>query len=252
MGSADWRSPDGYSNLLQVDAPGFAWEFLRRNSEFLKDHESLSRATDQHRRTTEEHDAFALRWGIRFARNVEQTPIWVSRDLPSVTCVTEASAALANPAFNLPRSAMRALAKLPVGEYLLEGTGAVLRVQTLASEIKSFAVLLPLDQLFDVRVSAALQLWQRLNGKPSKAVQMMSLSQRKRYVLTLRALDGRLARASYREIAHVLFGLDDASGSAWKGHDLRDRTIRLVRLGTNLMVGDYKRLLLYPHRRKLP
>jgi hypothetical protein len=147
---------------------------------------------------------------------------------------------------------MRALSALSAGDHVLDISGAVLRLQNPASGIKTYAVLLPLDQLFDLRVSSALGVWRWLNGGQPAVIQMMPLSQRKGLVLALRALDGRFAKASYREIARVLFGLDDATGSAWKGHDLRDRTIRLARRGTNLMCGGYKRLLLYPHRRKLP
>ncbi|MFL9824185.1 DNA -binding domain-containing protein [Rhodoplanes sp. SY1] len=50
---------------------------------------------------------------------------------------------------------------------------------------------------------------------------------------------------AYRAIAAGLFG--DArvpKGRAWKTHDLRDRTIRLVRSGTRLMRGGYLDLLL--------
>ncbi len=68
MAMADWRSPDEYKEVLQFDTPGFAWEFLRRNLEFRQDHAGLSRAASKGRGTPKEHDAFALRWGIRFRR----------------------------------------------------------------------------------------------------------------------------------------------------------------------------------------
>jgi hypothetical protein len=50
---------------------------------------------------------------------------------------------------------------------------------------------------------------------------------RDRLVLALRALDGWQERASYREIAAVLFSFDNVPERGWKSHDLRDRTIRL-------------------------
>jgi hypothetical protein len=187
-----------------------------------------------------------------FAEDIERAPTWTPSALPSIVCLTELPAKLANPSFRLPPKAMRALSALPVGNHVLDISGTVLRLQIPGSRNKSYAVLLPLDQLFDLRIAAALGVWHWLNGGLPTAIQMMPLSQRKRLMLALRALDGRLAKASYREIARVLFGLGDATGSAWKGHDLRDRTIRLVRLGTSLMRGGYKRLLLYPYRRKLP
>jgi hypothetical protein len=53
-----------------------------------------------------------------------------------------------------------------------------------------------------------------------------------------------LTGESYRAIAQVLFGKSRVlTGSSWKTHDLRDRTIRLVRTGTKLMQGGYLDLL---------
>jgi hypothetical protein len=66
----------------------------------------------------------------------------------------------------------------------------------------------------------------------------------------LRALDGRLAHASYRVIAQGLFGRAGLpAGAAWKTHDLRDRTIRLARSGWKLMHGGYLDLLRSPQPR---
>jgi hypothetical protein len=75
--------------------------------------------------------------------------------------------------------------------------------------------------------------------------------QRQQLVLALRALDGHLAGATYREIAEVLFGTAHVpTGSSWKTHDLRGRTIRLVRTGLKLMRGGYLDLLRSTRRRR--
>jgi hypothetical protein len=66
---------------------------------------------------------------------------------------------------------------------------------------------------------------------------------RARLVLTLRALDARQQGNSYRTIAVVLFGLRQISERAWKTHDLRSRTIRLVQSGFALIRGGYLDLL---------
>ena len=71
-----------------------------------------------------------------------------------------------------------------------------------------------------------------------------------RLVLALRALDGRLDDATYREIATALYGEAGVSDRGWKSHDLRDRTIRLVRFGLGMMRSGYRRLLLYPYRHR--
>lgn len=67
--------------------------------------------------------------------------------------------------------------------------------------------------------------------------------------MALRALDGRLAGATYREIAQVLFSPKRIPERAWKTHDLRNQTIRLVQNGFALMRGGY-RALLRPSSRK--
>jgi hypothetical protein len=112
---------------------------------------------------------------------------------------------------------------------------------------------MPFDLLFPIRVAAALRIWRALWGNsPGADPQALPTPRRTRLVLALRALDGRLDDASYRQIAEGLFGpLTLSSDADWNSHDQRDRTIRLVRLGRELMRGGYRRLLLYPYRRRL-
>ena len=110
-------------------------------------------------------------------------------------------------------------------------------------------VVLPLDPLFDLRANSALRLWRALTGRePGPNPATLSRARRDRLLLALRALDGRLDEASYREIAEVLFALGRLTSRAWQTHDLRDRTIRLARYGFSLMEGGYLRLLLHPYR----
>jgi hypothetical protein len=105
--------------------------------------------------------------------------------------------------------------------------------------------------LFEIRAGAAVRLWRSLTGRnPGPNPAALPKARRDRLILGLRALDGRLENATYRDIAAALFGAPDASGRAWKGHDLRDRTIRLVKFGFAMMRGGYRSLLLYPHRRR--
>lgn len=113
------------------------------------------------------------------------------------------------------------------------------------------AALLPFDEHFPTRVAAALRVWRALAGrKPGRDPQALTVQRRVRLVLALRALDGRRAHASYRQVAEALFGPLPLRGDAdWNSHDLRDRTIRLSRLGVELSRGGYRRLLLYPNRR---
>ena len=51
-------------------------------------------------------------------------------------------------------------------------------------------------------------------------------------------------------IADVLFGAKRIPERAWKTHDLRNRTIRLVQAGFALMRGGYRDLLRQSRRKK--
>jgi hypothetical protein len=115
------------------------------------------------------------------------------------------------------------------------------------------AVVSPLDSNFIARSDAAARLWRLLTGQRyGRRVDPLTRLQRQQLILALRALDGHLAGATYREIAEVLFGTAHIpTGSSWRTHDLRGRTIRLVRMGLKLMRGGYLDLLRsIRHRRR--
>jgi len=68
MSRADWRTPGAYEELRSLDAPGFAWEYLRPNSDFLQDRRKLERSARRGVLDQAEADAFARRWGVRFRK----------------------------------------------------------------------------------------------------------------------------------------------------------------------------------------
>lgn len=103
---------------------------------------------------------------------------------------------------------------------------------------------LPLGADFDMQCRAAHWLWSALNKRTLlRSRPTLSLQRRQRLTLAIRALDGHLEGNSYRTIAGVLFGTDRVPERNWKMHDLRTRTIRLVRVGLSLMGGGYRTLL---------
>lgn len=111
--------------------------------------------------------------------------------------------------------------------------------------------LIPLDDHLPQRLAAALRLWHALHGRSMPAYDAPP-QRRRRLVLGLRALDGRAAGASYRQLASGLFGTARVpKGPAWKTHDLRSRTLRLVADATRLRDGDYLTLLQAGPRVKL-
>ena len=67
-----------------------------------------------------------------------------------------------------------------------------------------------------------------------------------RYARSMASIEGN----SYRAIAEGLFGAKRIPERAWKTHDLRNRTIRLVQSGFALMRGGYRALLRQGRRRK--
>lgn len=161
---------------------------------------------------------------------------WTARALPAVVGVAATPPSLAGPS---PRADARALPDTLELRIALPPDGT------------ADAALLPFDEHFPIRAAAALRVWRALTGrKPGADPQALTPQRRSRLVLALRALDGRLAHASYRLIAEGLFGPLPLRGDAdWNSHDVRDRTIRLARLGVELSRGGYRRLLLYPDRR---
>ena len=66
MTPEDWRSPTRYEDLRSLDAPGFAWEYLRRNPEFQQDRAKLEAAARRAVVPEADLEAFAQRWGVRF------------------------------------------------------------------------------------------------------------------------------------------------------------------------------------------
>ncbi len=121
-----------------------------------------------------------------------------------------------------------------------------------ATAANRLAALIPLDSSFAARSAAALRFSRALSqGQIQRAPDPLTLQRRQRLRLALRALDGRLSKATYRELAQVLFGAPLISAaSSWKTDELRDRTIRLVRIGVDLMRGGYRALLRIPTRHK--
>lgn len=108
------------------------------------------------------------------------------------------------------------------------------------------AVLLPLDDNFHIRAEVALRFQRRLAGRaagPLPRALALTPRHRLRLVRMVRALDGRSAGATYREIAGVLFDTPGQSATEWKTSPIRAQTIRLVKDAQTMMRGGYLRLL---------
>ena len=64
MSPIDWQAQSTYDAVQQHDAPGFAWEFLRRNSEFIADLKTLQ-TSGRRLPTNAQREGFARKWGVR-------------------------------------------------------------------------------------------------------------------------------------------------------------------------------------------
>jgi hypothetical protein len=178
--------------------------------------------------------------------------LWTAAALPSVVTLARLPPDLADPRLNIPPPLGRVLAE-DGPERLIRLEGTLHRLHVVEDPGGQAAcVLLPLDRLFDIRATAALRLWRALaGGAPGRDPAALPVPRRDRLVLALRALDARLDKANYREIAAALFDAAHLPKRGWKTHDLRDRTVRLARLGFATMQGGYRRLLLYPFRNRI-
>ncbi|MBU8547188.1 DUF2285 domain-containing protein [Roseomonas sp. F4] len=111
--------------------------------------------------------------------------------------------------------------------------------------------MIPLDEHLPQRLGSVLRLWHALHDRNLPADDM-TRQRRHRLVQALRALDGRDTGASYRQLAAGLFGPARVPvGAAWKSHDLRGRTMRLVADAIRLRDGGYRGLLRQGPRVKL-
>ena len=193
--------------------------------------------------------------GCDFERNLNparHAALWTAQTLPTVVTLTKVPDGLADPKFGLDARSLQFLLAIEDDDQVVELRGARLRLHREDKVGAPVAVLLPLDQLFDIRAAAAVRLWRALTGRtPGADLGMLTPERRNRLILALRALDGRLERATYPEIAAILFDTEPISKRDWISHELRDQTGRIIRLGFSMMRGGYRRLLLHPYRRRV-
>lgn len=108
--------------------------------------------------------------------------------------------------------------------------------------------LIPFDGDFGARLHGLQRLHRRLAGQrtgPPLGSAQLTLLQRSRLTLQLRALDGVLEGASRREIATVLIDAQarDIPAIEWKNAPLRKRVNRIIVRAKIMMNGGYLTLL---------
>ena len=247
---SDWRSAAAYDYVNDLDPAELAWEFLRRNPDYQREYRKVLRLGGE--------EALAEQWGLRFrdrpgeggrpggcvlAPHLDQSIVLLAHAPPGFSTAATL-AGLTSPEQHVVASD---------GAYFVvrHETGRIIAVMVGgAAAANPLAALIPLNSSSPARSAAALRLWRMLSqGHLQRAPDPLTRQRRQRLRRALRALDGRFAKATYRELAQVLFsGPQDPDH--WKTHELRDRTIRLVRTGFDLMRGGYRALLRISTRRK--
>ncbi|WP_407696737.1 DUF2285 domain-containing protein [Sphingopyxis macrogoltabida] len=113
---------------------------------------------------------------------------------------------------------------------------------------RPLAAIIPLDKDFVTRMASLMRFHRALFGKPPGPPPRgwrLTDYRLARLRAMLRALDLRQSGATYRQIAAALGRGEAASLSAteWKISAARSFVVRLVRDGTAIMNGDYRKLL---------
>ena len=241
-----------------MDAPGFAWEYLRRNPDFLRDHRKLRKATIAAAVWTQARSERSPAAGVfAFANmallaNRSPTALGPPR-LAKRRCPDLAAAGLSlihNSRLLSCHSGLGTIRDGPgnVGRHHRchgPATHGLCRRSThrpcccrstcCSSNVPAQRSAYGVSCWGDRRVQTQQHCRKRARiGSFSRCARSTAVSR------------GKLPRDRRRCCsAHPR-----VSGRAWKTHDLRDRTIRLVRFGFDMMRGGYRSLLLHPYRRR--
>ncbi|WP_425069923.1 DUF2285 domain-containing protein [Reyranella sp.] len=108
------------------------------------------------------------------------------------------------------------------------------------------AALVPLDETVLLRLAGLMRLKRRLDRHPAgplPSAWQVTARLRRRLLDMIRALDGHLEGASYREVARALYGAEAVARFPWKTSSVRGQTIRLVADAVAMMDGGYRKLL---------
>ena len=131
------------------------------------------------------------------------------------------------------------------GLHHLLGVGGQRRLQVLQSDPNDHALvaIVPLDQDGFARLEAVYSLLARLHGRKVPADKRLTRQKRLRAKRMLQAYDGRLAGASQRMIAEVIFRLSRVSRNEWQSAPERFAVSALLRDARKMVDGGYRKLL---------
>ena len=131
------------------------------------------------------------------------------------------------------------------GLHHLLDAGGLHRLQLLQEDpdAKALVAILPLDQDGFARLDAIYRLLAQLHGRAIPTDKRLTRQKRLRARRMLQAYDGRMAGASQREIAEVLFRLSRVSRDEWQSAPERFAVMALLRDARKMVDGGYRALL---------
>lgn len=98
------------------------------------------------------------------------------------------------------------------------------------------------------RLAAMDRLLRHLHGYRVPPDSRLTAQQRRRLKAMLRAVDAHQNQVSQREIAEAIFGAARVADDPWKTSPLRDAVRGLVKDGTAMVAGGYRKLLRFRRR----
>ena len=225
---AHWYPTAAYLYILGLDALALAWEYLRRHPEYRLDWLRRARRPDA-----------AHRWGLRLLEDPaldarDTQPAW----LPGHDAVVQLYPDADPPADAEPF----AFWCIPGRKQLLhDGKGLALIARSPGRCLR-FALAPGLEDGMAVAYAHRSRGALRAPETPAPMARPRPPPAAVLELHTLQALDATLAGASLREVAEGWFGADAVAADWHADGELRARVRRLVRRGTALMRGGYRRL----------
>jgi hypothetical protein len=240
-----WPPVAAYLYVLHLDNASMAWEYLRRNSAYHKDW--------QRRDDGCEHE-IARHWGLRTMEDprrdaCEAQPVWLSDPQGLVHLKTDEDP--------LPDAPGFCLWQMPGRKRLThDGKHVVLTSQLPAGVLRlalspQLGAAMPYSPAMragpasSARWAAAQSTLTLLEGgdQPPAMAAARPATTRLLNMRTLQAIDGRLAGATHREIAEVLFGPETVAQRWRDDGELRAQIRRWLHRATSFIEGGYHQLL---------
>lgn len=240
----EWRATAAYLYVLTLDGISLAWEYVRRNPEYVLGWRSVAQAAN------------ASPWTLSAFENPEldartTEPLWRQRpegELRIVPLEDDASC-LTFSLWTIPgRKALNhdGFRLLLVVE--VDGTRVHIALHLALRSGDRFAFAFSSGLSLAQQASRAQEAMHVLSGSRIAAVVRTVRRDALVHMRTLQTLDAIHAKASQRDVAATLFGLEDVSRRWHEDSELRARVRYYERRGRELMRGDYLQLL-YPSRR---